>query len=202
MNPEMKDKKEQNTNSLNNKEQRHISKRMFTKQEDSLIICLVSQYGINNWKQVSSRMINRTPRQCRERWKYYLSPNVDNKPWTIEEDQLLEELTKTLGNQWAQIAKHFENRTCINVKNRKCLLQRMNQKSEFNQRETDANEIIICENKVLNDEQSHKLASETYLYTSQDHNFDNMIQDININYLQSKDIWGIGNNEACQDIWH
>ena len=29
-----------------------------------------------------SNKLNRTPRQCRDRWKYKLNPTINKKPWT------------------------------------------------------------------------------------------------------------------------
>lgn len=78
-------------------------------------------------------MKDRTARQCRERWKNYLSPDVRNGPWTIEEDNLLLELVPKMGTQWAKIAKSFNSRTDTNVKNRFLYLQRSLSKSMRNQ---------------------------------------------------------------------
>lgn len=107
------------------------SKRMFTKEEDNKIISLVHKLGAKDWKSVSKHMRNRSPRQCRERWRYYLSPNVGNGPWTEDEDQLLLELIKTMEGKWSQIALYFTDRTCTNVKNRYKLLKRSTHKKEL-----------------------------------------------------------------------
>ena len=63
-------------------------------------------------------MEGRNARQCRERWKHYLSPKVSTGPWTEAEDQLLNEKYSEYGSQWARISKFFMNRTDITVKNR------------------------------------------------------------------------------------
>ena len=90
----------------------------FTPEEDEKLKNLVKTYGTNDWKTISSLIPNRSQRQCRERWKNYLSPDVSNAPWTSEEDQLLEEKYKELGSQWSRISKFFNARTDIHVKNR------------------------------------------------------------------------------------
>ncbi|KAH0796095.1 Myb-like DNA-binding domain containing protein [Histomonas meleagridis] len=95
-----------------------ISRRKFSNEEDEKLKSLVSTYGTNDWRNIASHMENRNPRQCRERWKHYLSPSVSNGPWSEAEDELLREKHEELGPQWSRIAKFFPKRTDITVKNR------------------------------------------------------------------------------------
>ena len=94
------------------------SKRKFTPEEDEKLAFIVSQCGESNWKRIAEQMGTRNCRQCRERWKNYLCPNVCKEPWTQEEDELLQEKYKELGSQWSVIAKFFPSRTDVNIKNR------------------------------------------------------------------------------------
>lgn len=94
------------------------SKRKFSPEEDEKLTFIVSQYGESNWKRIAEQMGTRNCRQCRERWKNYLSPKVCKEPWTHAEDQLLQEKYKELGSQWSVIAKYFPSRTDVNIKNR------------------------------------------------------------------------------------
>ncbi|EAY14130.1 Myb-like DNA-binding domain containing protein [Trichomonas vaginalis G3] len=89
----------------------------FTKAEDELLKSLVEKYGEANWVVVSAQMKTRSPRQCRERYKNYLSPKIQNGPWTPEEEALLVEKVKEFGQRWANIAVFFEPRSDVNVKN-------------------------------------------------------------------------------------
>ncbi|EAY05451.1 Myb-like DNA-binding domain containing protein [Trichomonas vaginalis G3] len=89
----------------------------FTKAEDDLLKQLVAKFGESNWMAVASHMKTRTPRQCRERYKNYLSDKIKNGPWTHEEEVLLQEKVKELGQKWAKIALFFESRSDVNVKN-------------------------------------------------------------------------------------
>ena len=95
-----------------------ISRRKFTNEEDEKLKNLVSTYGAGDWRNIAAHMDNRNARQCRERWKHYLSPSVSNGPWTESEDELLREKYNELGSQWSRIAKFFPTRTDITVKNR------------------------------------------------------------------------------------
>lgn len=113
---------ESNIEKVHTKER--LKKRMFTVEEDNKIRQLVSSRGEKAWKIIAAELSNRSPRQCRERWKNYLSPDVLNLPWTVEEDQKLTELMNQYGAQWAKIARYFHHRTDVNVKNRWSYLKR------------------------------------------------------------------------------
>lgn len=96
----------------------------WTAVEDKMLKNLVSKMSKPNWVSISSQIPNRNPRQCQERWEYYLSPNVNNSPWTPQEDTLLMQKYKEFGSKWTIIAKFFFNRTNTNVKNRYLALTR------------------------------------------------------------------------------
>ena len=91
---------------------------MFSAAEDNTLRELVLEHGEKNWRVISKYMPNRTTRQCRERYKNYLAPNVTNGPWTTEEDLLLEQKYMEYGPKWATIAQFFKNRSDVNIKNR------------------------------------------------------------------------------------
>lgn len=100
------------------------SKRMFTPEEDMKLRHLVETHGDHNWKLVASNLPGRTTRQCRERWRNYLSPLVKSITWTPEQDQRLEQLTELYARHWSNIAKLFPFQTNTSVKNRWVKLQR------------------------------------------------------------------------------
>ena len=102
----------------------------FGVEEDMKLRTLVSQLGENNWQQIAQNMPNRNPRQCKERWCNYLSPKICKSPWTHEEDELLLEKVKEIGARWVQIAKFFQNRTDISIKNRYLVLERKSKKEQ------------------------------------------------------------------------
>jgi hypothetical protein len=94
------------------------SKRKFSPEEDERLTAIVRQFGDSNWKLIAARMGGWDCRQCRERWKNYLCPNVCKDPWTPEEDRLLEAKYDEFGSQWSLIARFFPSRTDVNIKNR------------------------------------------------------------------------------------
>lgn len=101
-----------------------VPKIKFTREEDNVLTQLVEKYGVGDWDRISKDMKNRTPRQCRERWINYISPELSNEPWSVEEDQLLDELYAEYGSRWHKIAEFFPNRSGNCVRNRYKLRQR------------------------------------------------------------------------------
>ena len=93
-------------------------RKKFTAQEDEKLLHLVNQLGTSNWAAISEKMPGRNPRQVRDRYFNYLSPDVVNGPWTQTEDDLLMTKYNELGPTWKRIAAFFPTRTDINVKSR------------------------------------------------------------------------------------
>jgi hypothetical protein len=94
----------------------HHSK--FTVEEDIILRDLVSQYGTRNWVEIAERLGGRNARQCRERWKHYLSGEKVEVPWSPQEDALLFEKVSQWGAKWTRIARFLDGRTDIEVKMR------------------------------------------------------------------------------------
>ena len=94
------------------------SRRNFTKEEDARLLYLVEHFGTKNWHIIAEMMPFRNIRQCRDRFRNYLSPEINLKPWTLEEDLLLASKYKELGPKWVQISQFFQGRSDNNLKNR------------------------------------------------------------------------------------
>jgi hypothetical protein len=102
---------------IESKEKR-IHRKKFTRQEDEILRNLVNQFGQSDWGLIARHFQNRTPRQCRERWKHYVSPDVVTGDWTEADDQMLRAKVTEFGPRWSVIAQYFHGRTDIGVKNR------------------------------------------------------------------------------------
>jgi hypothetical protein len=95
-----------------------ISRRKFSPEEDDMLRTVVTQLGHSDWSVIARHLPNRTPRQCRDRWKHYISPEVVTGNWTEADDQLLMSKVQELGQKWSTITQLFPGRTDIGVKNR------------------------------------------------------------------------------------
>jgi hypothetical protein len=93
------------------------ARHKFLKAEDDQLRLLVSHYGESDWNLISRFMSRRNARQCRERYKNYLSPTCHRSEWTAEEEALLSEKVKEFGTKWSRIAQSFPGRSDVNVKN-------------------------------------------------------------------------------------
>lgn len=60
----------------------------------------------------------RLGKQCRERWFNHLDPTLKKGKWTAEEDRVILELQKKLGNKWCEISKSLPGRSENATKNR------------------------------------------------------------------------------------
>jgi hypothetical protein len=94
------------------------ARQKFTAQEDERLRNLVAKLGENNWTDIALELGTRSPRQCRERFKNYLSPNLKNEPWTDAEDRLLADKFSIFGAKWSVIVSYFPTRSEVNLKNR------------------------------------------------------------------------------------
>ena len=88
----------------------------FSQSEDELLKSLVQQSENPDWKMIATFFKNRNGRQCRERWKHYLSISPVDKKWTFEEDQQLFLEVQQFGTKWTQLVKYHPGRSDLQLR--------------------------------------------------------------------------------------
>lgn len=77
----------------------------FSKEDDTLLYNYVKEFGEDNWSKIAKFIPSKTPKQCKDRWSCYINPNLNNAPWTDEEDEEIIRLFKLIGSKWSVMSK-------------------------------------------------------------------------------------------------
>jgi len=92
----------------------------WTPEQDERLRRLVPLMEGRSWRDIAERFgEGRSGKQCYDRWKDFLRNDIDSfRPWTVEEDAVLDREFKIHGARWTLIAKSLPGRSGQMVKNR------------------------------------------------------------------------------------
>ena len=94
------------------------------------------------------RINGRTAKQCRERWKHNVDPEINTAPLSDKEIEKFIKLQQIYGNSWTKIAKKFKGRSDNALKN---LFHGMKRKQNRNSSKVKFEDILdkdSCKNEV------------------------------------------------------
>eukprot|EP00798_Chlamydomonas_sp_ICE-L_P024522 gene24522-10126_t len=74
-------------------------------------------HGSIDWTEISKSLPGRTGKQCREKWKNDLRPDISKTAWTALEEYVLVRSHSVCGNKWSEIARRLRGRSENNIKN-------------------------------------------------------------------------------------
>lgn len=108
-------KSERQTKGL--KLRKYARKQPWTQKEDLTLAELVKTHGLKRWSIISSILTNRSAKQCRERWKHQLDPNINTTTWNQSDEWILYLHHAIIGNKWTYLVNFFPGRTDNSIKN-------------------------------------------------------------------------------------
>ncbi|XP_062201329.1 myb-related protein Hv33-like [Phragmites australis] len=108
-----------------------LRRGLWSPEEDEKLHNHIIRYGVGCWSSVPKLAgLERCGKSCRLRWINYLRPDLKRGSFSQQEEDLIIDLHKILGNRWSQIALQLPGRTDNEIKNfwNSCLKKKLRQR--------------------------------------------------------------------------
>lgn len=90
--------------------------KKWTKEEEDLLLSLVSANRRNKWQEICKSFKNKNARDCHKRFNE-IRVDIERGGWTKKEDELIVNLVESFGKSWLNISKVLKNRTGKQIEN-------------------------------------------------------------------------------------
>ncbi|PWA46401.1 homeodomain-like protein [Artemisia annua] len=95
-----------------------MKKGAWSEDEDDKLRGFIERYGHPNWCEIPNLAgLSRSGKSCRLRWMNYLRPNVKHGNFTKEEQDIIVDIHRKLGNKWSMMAAQLPGRSDNEIKN-------------------------------------------------------------------------------------
>ncbi|OMJ90240.1 hypothetical protein SteCoe_7442 [Stentor coeruleus] len=97
-------------------------RKIWKAEEDLVLVEITKKYQMKQWKIISKELseaigVERTEKQCRERWKNNLETSSGQAQWSEKDRELLFFAQLEHGNKWSKISRIFPGKSKNSVKN-------------------------------------------------------------------------------------
>lgn len=91
--------------------------KSWAKEEDEILIKLALLYKQKSWTKISKEFSDKSPAQCRARFKR-IRPGIVKGPWSKQEDNMINSLVEKYGKNWALISRFMKTRNGKQIRDR------------------------------------------------------------------------------------